>query len=77
MRLPWSTDANEVFPIIPQRMDEALRAAGAQYYQWQTGSLPLGESVGSQEVLVRLVMSFATEKAEVEHFLAVARSAIA
>lgn len=77
VRLPWSTDANEVFPIIPKQMDEALRAAGAQYYPWQTGSLPPGESVGSQEVMVRLVTSFATEKAKVERFVAVARSATA
>jgi len=77
VRLPWPSEANEVFPIIPKRMDEALRSAGAQYFPWQTGSLPTGESIGSDEILIRLVTSFATEKDTVERFIAVARSAVA
>ncbi len=32
VRLPWPTQANEVFPIVPRAVDEALRAAGARYY---------------------------------------------
>jgi threonine aldolase len=75
VRLAWPTQANEVFPIIPRALDRGLRAAGAQYHPWTDGSLSAGEAVGTDELLIRLVASFATEEAQVERFLDVARSA--
>jgi len=78
VRLPWPTPANEIFAILPRRIDSALKAAGALYYEWP---FPLaGETSappGENEVFVRLVCSFATQDAEVERFLAVAREAVA
>lgn len=75
VRLAWPTEANEVFSIVPRALDEALRAAGAQYHPWTQVSLPEGERVGEDERLIRLVASFATKEAEVRRFLEAARSA--
>jgi threonine aldolase len=76
VRLAWPVDANEVFPIVPQGLDRALRAKGATYYSWTSNSLAESETIGPDETLIRLVMSFATREEEVEAFLAAARSAI-
>jgi threonine aldolase len=73
VRLAWPTEANEVFPILPRAIDEALRAAGAVYHPWSDLSLPAGESVGAGERLVRLVTSFATEESVVDRFVETAR----
>jgi threonine aldolase len=73
VRLPWPAPANEVFAILPRRIEAALKAAGALYYEWPFP--PAGEKCappGDDEVFVRLVCSFATEEAEVERLLAVA-----
>jgi len=73
VRLAWPTQANEVFPILPASMDEALRGAGAVYHPWSDGSLAAGEMVRRGERLVRLVTSFATEERLVDRFLQTAR----
>jgi len=50
-------------------MDRALRARGAVYYPWPS---PGGAAAaGSDEVLVRLVVSFATLESEVSDFLSI------
>jgi threonine aldolase len=75
VRLGWPAQANEVFPILPRPLDRALRAGGILYHPWSAASLPESERVGPDEVLVRLVTSFATEEADVETLLALARAA--
>lgn len=75
VRLPWPREANEVFAILPRAVDAALRAAGARYHGWTPRSLPPGERPRDGEAFVRLVASFATQTAEVERFLEVARRA--
>ncbi len=75
VHLAWPTQANEVFPILPATLDDALRAAGAIYHQWSAVSLGAGEGVGANERLVRLVTSFATEAATVDRFVEIAREA--
>jgi threonine aldolase len=75
VRLAWPMEANEVFPILPAALDDALRAAGAIYHPWSAVSLGVGESVGTNERLVRLVTSFATEAATVDRFVEIAREA--
>jgi threonine aldolase len=76
VRLGWPTQANEVFPIVPKAIDQALKAAGAQYHAWTDVSLPADERVGSDEALIRLVASFATTEAEVRQVVDIARSAL-
>lgn len=81
VRMPWPRQANEVFAILPRRVDTALKAAGALYYQW-TYRGGAGEIAGAEmsppgqdEVFVRLVTSFATLGSDVERFLGLAQDA--
>ncbi len=73
VRLAWPTEANEVFPILPRALDRKLKSAGAVYHPWSELSLPEGEQVRPDEVLVRLVTAFATTEGQVDAFLAAAR----
>ncbi len=65
----WPVEANEVFVKFSHDLDRRLRAAGASYHPWMTGSLPKGVVIGPQEVLVRLVTSFATRAEDIEEFV--------
>jgi threonine aldolase len=73
VRLAWPVEANEVFPILPEAIDRALHEAGANFRPWSSASLMPGEAVRAGEVLVRLVMSFATQEEDVRRFLEIAR----
>ncbi len=77
IRLPWATQANEVFPIVPAPVDAALRAAGALYYPWTTRSLHDGEAPGADERMLRLICAYDTADRVIEEFLAVAARACA
>jgi threonine aldolase len=76
VRLAWPTDANEVFPIIPQTLNKALKAAGILYHPWTELSLPEAERVGENEVLIRLVASWATSEEDVRKVLEIASSGV-
>jgi threonine aldolase len=76
VRLAWPCQANEVFAILPRSLDTALRQAGAVYYPWSSRSLAESETIGTEEVLVRLVTSFATTDGDVDRLLDVARRAL-
>ncbi len=76
VRLAWPTQANEVFPIIPGTLDEALKAAGILYHPWTELSLPEAERVGDHEVLIRLVTSWATREEDVRRLLEIASSGL-
>lgn len=60
----WPVEANLVFAAMPKALDAKLRAAGAAYYVRRSDGLP------EDQVLVRMVTSFATRKEEVEQFTA-------
>lgn len=75
VRLAWATQANEVFPIIPTPMDRALKEAGVLYHPWTDLSLPAGETIGPDETLIRLVLSFASQEQDVRKLLEIARLA--
>ncbi len=68
-RLAWKPDANEVFAIMPDTTRETLVAAGANFYPWHMPSGFAGE-IADDEILTRLVTSFATTPDEVERFAA-------
>jgi threonine aldolase len=51
--------------ILPRALDAKLRAAGANYYVRNSGNL----DIGANNVLVRLVTSFATVEEDVERFV--------
>ncbi len=76
VRLGWPTEANEVFPIVPQALDQALKAAGILYHPWTESSLPEAERIGEGEALIRLVTSWATREEDVRKLLETASSGV-
>jgi threonine aldolase len=61
----WPVEANLVFVALPPALDAKLRAAGAHYYARPSRTLALGPD----QVLARLVTSFATQEYEIDRFV--------
>ncbi|MBT9369282.1 low specificity L-threonine aldolase [Rhizobium sp. CSW-27] len=67
-RQAWPTTSNEVFAVIPKTTARAAEAKGAKFYDWlEPHDMP--EPVGDNDMLIRLVTSFATEPQDVDAFL--------
>lgn len=62
-QLPFVTQGNEVFVILPDRLVEDLEAAGYAFYRWPTPE-------GVSGTLIRLVASFYTREQDVDALLA-------
>lgn len=73
LRLAWSTQANEVFCIMPESLYDRLRAEGALLYDWTAKSLARDNRLKRGEIVTRLICSFATERGVVDGFLRLAR----
>lgn len=73
IRLPWATEANAVFPIMPRELDRKLRAEGARYLAWGWRLEGSAEAPGPDEDMVRLICSFATTDDEVDRFIELCR----
>lgn len=69
-RVAWTSEANEVFAILPKESLARVRAEGGKAHEWPTESLPANARLGDGEVLVRLVTSWANTEEDVERFLA-------
>jgi threonine aldolase len=67
VRLAYEVQANEVFPLLTETQDKALRAKGGIYYPW--GSRDLTHNPKGDEKPFRLVMSFATTEKMISSFL--------
>jgi threonine aldolase len=67
--LAGPVDGNEIFAVIRQQAAEELKAAGAKFYAWDAAAMPRDEQPQSDEVLVRLVTSWATSDEEVALFV--------
>jgi len=65
VRIGWPRQANEVFPIISEAVDERLRAANAVYHPWSPSSLPPKSRPRAGEALYRFVTSFRTRTSEI------------
>ncbi len=75
VRLPWPSDVNEVFAVLPSSVDKALKKNGAVYYPWSAAALGEADRPAKGAAFVRLVTSFATDPADVDAFVAVAKKA--
>ena len=77
VRVPWPSDANEVFAILPKPVHRALAEAGIKAAPWfeKSISLPHGERVKEGEVFWRFVTSFATREEDIERVIEIARKA--
>jgi len=73
IRLGFPCEINEVFPILSEALAADLRGSGLEAYTWSAGALAPRNRLREGETLLRLVTSFATEKSDVEAFLACAR----
>ncbi len=69
MRLAFETQSNESFIILDRALFAALMDAGASMYDWYPDALPPGVECGDDEMLARLVTSFATTDAEIDEFV--------
>jgi threonine aldolase len=65
----WPVEANLVFVVLPAVLDAKLKAAGANYYVRKSESL----AIGTGNVLVRLVTSFATKEDEIDRFVSLCK----
>jgi threonine aldolase len=65
LQLVWPVEANLIFVVLPRALDARLKAAGANYYVRSSDGL----DIGADNVLVRLVTSFATENEDIERFV--------
>jgi threonine aldolase len=60
----WPVEANLVFVVLPRALDARLKAAGARYYERTSTNFNLGPD----QILARLVTSFATTDDEIDRF---------
>lgn len=75
VRLPWPVQVNEVFAILPQHVDAALKGAGARYYDWPARRLAPAFTLEPGERFIRLIASFSTPPDDVERFVEIAQRA--
>ncbi len=69
VKLLYPVQANELFPVLPLAVVNALEAAGFRFYEWPSDEAKTGQQA------VRLVTCFSTDPAHVEKFLTVAAEA--
>jgi threonine aldolase len=70
----WPVEANIVFGLLPRALDAKLKAAGAAYYVRPNTLAGDDVAIGADQMLVRLVTSFATVEAEIDRFVALVRA---
>jgi threonine aldolase len=76
IRFVWPCAANELFILVPRQIDQALKAAGAHYYEWTLPAIEHGRvAPRPDEIFIRLVTSYATEAEAVAAFIAIAQAA--
>ncbi|ATN35465.1 low specificity L-threonine aldolase [Rhizobium sp. ACO-34A] len=67
-RLAWETQSNEVFAVFDKALADEAKAKGAKFYDWLVPR-DMPHLVSENEVLARLVTSFATTNEDVDRFL--------
>jgi threonine aldolase len=75
VRTAWPCESNESFVVMRRGLFDGLLAAGASMYEWYPNSMPSDQTIGDDEVLARLVTSFATTDDHIDAFVAVVRAA--
>ena len=72
-RLAWPTQSNEVFAILPKAAANAAEDKGAKFYEWPT---PRDlTDMTKDEMLIRMVTSFATSEEDVDQFISICAGA--
>ncbi|MBF0233720.1 MAG: low specificity L-threonine aldolase [Desulfamplus sp.] len=73
LQIVWPVQANEIFIVMPSELSAFLQESGAEFYQWYPDALPPGTQLRQNEVIVRLVTSFATLDKHREDFCGLIR----
>lgn len=68
-RLAWQTGGNQLFIVMTDEKAEALRAAGAKFYDWDTPS-SMESVIGKGERIRRFITSFATRQEDIDRVAA-------
>ena len=71
-RLAWETTSNEVFAVLSKASAGTAEEKGAKFYDWPVPQ-GMSEQVKDDEMLVRLVTSFATTEEDIDQFLSICR----
>ena len=66
--MPWETQINEIFVIIPNEVDIYLKKNHVQYHDWTKISLK-DKYQSKQYKLIRLVTSFNSDDKKIEEFI--------
>ncbi|WP_200949790.1 MULTISPECIES: beta-eliminating lyase-related protein [unclassified Lysobacter] len=66
VRLPWPTQANEVFAVLPAALAARWREAGIVCADWASRGLPEGYAIAADQRFVRLVTSYATTPDQID-----------
>lgn len=69
----WPVEANIVFTLLPRALDAKLKAEGATYYVRSNALAGDDVAIGPDQMLVRLVTSFATQRPEIEQFVSLVK----
>ncbi len=75
VRLAWDCQANEVFPILPVKLHDRLKAAGAVYNVWTDGAMAAEARPGPGHVIGRFVTAFTTNESDIADLIAAAHDA--
>ncbi len=69
LRLAWQPQANEVFAVVDSKDAQELRDNGVHFADWVPPS-SMDNKPGNQEILIRMVTSFATTDDDIKKFAA-------
>jgi threonine aldolase len=70
IRLVWPIQSNEIFITMPQGLYDFLQNTGAEFYDWSAEAMPRKIELPEDNILVRLVTSFATRNEQRSELLA-------
>lgn len=68
LKLAWPVEANELFVVMPTALANFLMSHGAEFYEWSPAALPKDIQLKDDEILARLVTSFASQDEDREIF---------
>jgi threonine aldolase len=72
LRVAWKVDGNEVFAVMPEKLEQKLLGQGFRFYRWRHESMAPADRPHKGEVLCRFVCSWQTQNAAIDQFLAAA-----
>ncbi len=66
VRIAWPVDGNEVFAVMPERLERRLLEQGFRFHRWRADSMLPEERPAQGEALCRLVCSYRTRSEDID-----------